>query len=253
MVNESGAVITSKKIQNELKHNLGIRVSKYHIIKFLRSDLGLTYHKVCQITANHNTIVTKLSRQLAAAEYIRALCRGKVLINVDETILQSTDNRHYTQALPGTKTLQTSSKRMSRVSITAAACSNGKLMFTVSNGTTNSSTFINFLILMVKHLSRLDPWWYTNYLIIVDNAPYHKSSVSLEAIELMNLPILFLGPYQYDLAPVEQVFRCIKQRDLNESRCPVSTKQGTQRCQYLLEGKSQSICSCWRCRYLIWT
>ncbi|KEJ83017.1 hypothetical protein OXYTRIMIC_233 [Oxytricha trifallax] len=222
---QSGVVITTKIIQEELKNKLGLNVSKYHVIKYLRHDLGLSYHKVTQITPNHNTTISKLSRQLAAAEYIRAQYRGKIIINVDETIVQSTDNRNYTWASPGTTTLSTASRRMSKVSITAAACSNGQLFFTVNNGTTNSLTFINFLILLVKHLCKLDPWWYTKYLIIVDNAPYHKSSVTIDAIRKMRLPILFLGPYQFDLAPVEQVFRCIKQRDLNEARCPVSTKQ----------------------------
>ncbi|KEJ82504.1 hypothetical protein OXYTRIMIC_414 [Oxytricha trifallax] len=69
----SGSIITSKYIQEELKRQLGLKVSKYHIIKYLVRDLGLTYHRVYQITSNHNASISKLARQLAAAEYIRAL------------------------------------------------------------------------------------------------------------------------------------------------------------------------------------
>lgn len=113
---------------------------------------------------------------------------------------------------------------MSKVSITAAACSDGKFMFTVNNGVTSSQTFIQFLILLVQYLRRQDPWWQSRYLVVIDNAPYHRNYRSTDLMKQLNVPILFLGPYQFDLAPVEQTFRYIKSYNLNPSAVPVSTR-----------------------------
>jgi hypothetical protein len=39
----------------------------------------------------------------------------------------------------------------------------------------------------------------------------------------MRLPILYLGPYHFKLAPVEMVFNFIKNRDLNPLKSSVSS------------------------------
>lgn len=89
---------------------------------------------------------------MAAANYIRSLCDGKTIINIDETILQSTDNRHYSWVPRGSCNVSTLGKRMSKVSITAAVSNGGQMYFTVAHGITNSHTFAMFLSQLVLHL-----------------------------------------------------------------------------------------------------
>ena len=55
---------------------------------------------------------------------------------------------------------------------------------------------------------------------MVDNAPYHRSRVMMTKYSALKVPIMFLGPYHFKLAPVELVFAFIKNRDLN----PLNTK-----------------------------
>jgi transposase len=50
---------------------------------------------------------------------------------------------------------------------------------------------------------------------MLDNAAYHKSKLIYEFYTRANLPIMFLGPYHYKMAPVEIFFAFIKNRDLN--------------------------------------
>jgi transposase len=50
---------------------------------------------------------------------------------------------------------------------------------------------------------------------LIDNAPYHRSGTTRDFIVKHSLPIMFLGPYQFSLAPVEKFFAFIKARDLN--------------------------------------
>jgi hypothetical protein len=50
---------------------------------------------------------------------------------------------------------------------------------------------------------------------MVDNAAYHKSKLMQSLYSKINLPVMFLGPYHYKMAPVEMFFAFIKNRDLN--------------------------------------
>jgi transposase len=55
---------------------------------------------------------------------------------------------------------------------------------------------------------------------LLDNASFHKSASSRESFKLMQIPIMFLGPYSFDMAAVEKLFSFIKNRDLN----PLATR-----------------------------
>ena len=50
---------------------------------------------------------------------------------------------------------------------------------------------------------------------MVDNAAYHKSKLMQSLYAKINLPVMFLGPYHFKMAPVEMFFAYIKNRDLN--------------------------------------
>ncbi len=57
----------------------------------------------------------------------------------------------------------------------------------------------------------------------MDNAPVHKGRIFTENVKRMQLPIAFLGPYQFKMAPVELVFAYIKKFDLNPGRRKANT------------------------------
>jgi transposase len=55
---------------------------------------------------------------------------------------------------------------------------------------------------------------------MLDNANYHKGVATRDLMTSLNLPVLFLGPYQFRMQPIELVFNFIKDHDLN----PLKTK-----------------------------
>jgi len=59
---------------------------------------------------------------------------------------------------------------------------------------------------------------------MVDNASYHKSRENLERYEKLGIPMLFLGPYHFRLAPIELMFCYIKERNLNTLFSKVASK-----------------------------
>ena len=157
---------------------------------------------------------------MAAAYYIDYLAEGKIIINIDESVLNQTDERQRGWMFPGQRNMTTTMQRLRFLSIIAAVSSEGKFMFTINSGKNNSNTFMLFLIKLSNYLDTVNPRWRQNSIIMIDNAPYHRSKLMMEKHELLKVPVLFLGPYQFRLASVELMFLYIKNRDQN----PLNTK-----------------------------
>jgi hypothetical protein len=103
---------------------------------------------------------------------------------------------------------------VSGVNLIAALCSTGELLYTVNCGITNSHTFSFFLFKLILYLDGLDSKWREHSVIMLDNAPYHRSNVVKKVISDLKLPVLFLGPYDFHLAPIEMAFCFIKGHDI---------------------------------------
>ena len=50
---------------------------------------------------------------------------------------------------------------------------------------------------------------------MLDNANYHRGVPVIHLMNSLRLPVLFMGPYHFRMAPIEMVFNHIKNRDLN--------------------------------------
>ena len=57
-------------------------------------------------------------------------------------------------------------------------------------------------------------------VLMMDNANYHRGVSVREQMKVLMLPVLYMGPYHFRMAPVEMVFNFIKNHDLN----PLETK-----------------------------
>ena len=57
-----------------------------------------------------------------------------------------------------------------------------------------------------------------------DNAAYHRSNKIRQFYNDAHIPVMFLGPYQFGLAPVEMMFSYIKSRNLNVLNTNISNK-----------------------------
>jgi len=58
---------------------------------------------------------------------------------------------------------------------------------------------------------------------MLDNANYHRGVATQRVMRHLHVPVLYLGPYHFRLAPVEMLFSYIKGRDLN----PLGSKVGS--------------------------
>jgi hypothetical protein len=73
--------------------------------------------------------------------------------------------------------------------------STGELFYTVNRGRTNQHSFLYFLCKLTKVLDQIDRAWRYTTVLVLDNAPYHRSRDVVAKYEALKLPIMFLGPY----------------------------------------------------------
>ena len=140
---------------------------------------------------------------------------GRQIIDVDESTLKFTDHRKRGWVKAGDNNQSTSNTRLASVNIIAALSNKGQLFFTTNRGKTNSVTFNFFLSKLCSHLDGGNQYWRRTTIILLDNATYHRSNETMDHIRSLRLPILYLGPYHYRMAPVEMLFNVIKSHDLN--------------------------------------
>jgi hypothetical protein len=59
--------------------------------RYLKEELCMSYRRLGIVGKHYDNDSNLLKRQVAAGEYIRLLKAGKEIINIDESILRSTD------------------------------------------------------------------------------------------------------------------------------------------------------------------
>ena len=72
------------------------------------------------------------------------------------------------------------------------------------------------MLRLVLKLSEEDRDWRQKHMLLLDNASYHMQNFNLAVFRQLNIPVLFLGPYAYEMAPIERVFGMLKTKDLND-------------------------------------
>jgi hypothetical protein len=66
--------------------------------------MGLTYKKVGSLSREVNKFENLLQRQVAGEHYINLLDSGKIILNIDETVIRITDARQHGWFKPYQKT-----------------------------------------------------------------------------------------------------------------------------------------------------
>ena len=146
-------------------------------------------------------------------EYLRSLRhivedRGSErLVYLDESGFERTSHRTHGWGLRGKKVYgECSGRKHPRTSLISAKRGKKLLAPILFEGNTDSSLFNYWL---ENHLFKeLSP----DSTIIMDNAAFHKTSLTRQLIKEAGHTLLFLPPYSPDFNPIEQDFAIIKRR-----------------------------------------
>ena len=102
-------------------------------------------------------------------------------------------------------------------SLITAMTSNGKVFAASTNGSVNTSIFIEFLKKLKEFIEIHDRTTIDRCMIILDNAVTHRSKKLQEYIKENNVRLAYIPPYMPELAPIEKLFAKLKHSVLRNS------------------------------------
>ena len=113
---------------------------------------------------------------------------------------------------------------MVRISMTLAFDSQGEVYYALGTHNTNSATFSLFINYLAGVLDQDRPGWRKNTVLLVDNASYHGSVETMLVLEALEVPIMFSGPYSFNIAACELFFARLKEGMLNPNDLPLGKR-----------------------------
>ena len=111
-----------------------------------------------------------------------------------------------------------------RISLILGVDTNGSVYYSFTQVNTDSDVFKLFLSHLVQRLDTEDQNWRSDTVVLFDNASYHTSSETNDALAKLNIPTMFSAPYSFETAPCELFFAHMKMRDLNPDMLPTGKK-----------------------------
>ena len=214
-------VFTSvKQMQERINDAIGLEVRAPQLMKIIHRDLGLKYKRIVATSWQGNSVKNLLMRQKFAEEFLKLDLSKKMIINIDETWLGMGDMRRMKWCLPGRSNTVPKKQIQPRISVVAALDSNGEVYITLLQVNSNSEMMVMYLSHLIQLLDGRRRGCRSDTVLMMDNAPYHTSSLMMEFYEKQKLPIIFTGPHSYSASPIELFFAHFKRTDINPSQLP---------------------------------
>ena len=91
----------------------------------------------------------------------------------------------------------------------------GNSYVTLTQCNSNSGVMQIYFMALVKKLDKVRPGWRENTIILLDGASYHNSRPTIQVFERLRIPVMFLAPHSYNVAPCELYFAWFKAEDIN--------------------------------------
>ena len=148
----------------------------------------------------------------------------KRIINIDESWIDSGDYRRRSWQRKGVTNANPVKKVSPRITLIVAVDSLGQIYASILQANSDADTFGLFLTELVKTLDYEDRHWRSNSVIMWDGASYHDATNVLVLLKEQRVPLVFLGPYSYHMAPAEMIFAALKTQHINPQQAPLGKK-----------------------------
>lgn len=160
---------------------------------------------------------------------MRAKAQGALIFWGDETAVRSRDQVGRGYSPKGITPVQTQGGYRFGVNMVSAINNSGNSRFMLFTGRMNGKKFIEFLRRLLKDQKQ-------KIILIIDNAPYHKSALvkAWTAKHEDKIEIVYLPTYAPDINPDEYLNNALKQK-LNYRPKTTTPKQLTKSVSYIMK------------------
>jgi hypothetical protein len=156
-LSEFSSPVQIPELRQRLQKDHNYKISTSQLRKYLKQSLGMRYRVLGVVGAQFDSPFNVLMRQIAASEYIKNLFEGKEVINIDESIIRSSDSRKRGWVQARNRILVSKALRLPQISIITAITNRGRTFFTINKGKNTSATFAYFLTKLCQELDSTDP------------------------------------------------------------------------------------------------
>ena len=221
---EHSLIFNSHQIYQKVNEKIEGKVTKRQISFILKNKLGLTYRKLGRIEVHANSAMNLILRAKCGKTVLDKLSQGKRFINIDESWINVKDFRRkcwrkrYTSNTVGTSAVHP------RITFMVAIDTDGSVFFAVSSVNTDTNSKRLLLHELCNALDKDRPDWRETSVCIMDNAPYNKSAETMEYIQKLKMPMIFLGKYSYSASPCEFFFAYFKREIIYEANTPTGKR-----------------------------
>ena len=209
-INWVNHAFNSIEITNHVNFELNKNYKPYFIRKLMKSELNLTFKKVKPRPNNVNFDFLKASRQLFAVKFSQFISEDTLVINIDETSINRHIKTSYSWSKKGIPYEAKNSPFSGSMNWIMAILWNENWFSMLSNKTSNSDKFLQFLFRLNYWLSQNNRFEKKDILVILDNWSMHETVEVVQKILGINWNVIFLPAYTPQFAPIEMWFSKIK-------------------------------------------
>jgi len=203
---------TVPEMRSMFINKFGFKITNKVIYYHLTRTLGYSYKKNHFKPPRAFKPLQKLLNFKAGSALLELLEKGKTIIALDESAFCVNQLKEYSYARKGNHPFRIRKSGLPSIQITMAITNTKVLGYQIRHGAANEHSFISFMLDLLAKIQSLGPSFVSSAALLLDNAPYHKSEISKQFLELLPFPVLFNAPYNSDLNLIESVFGIIKAR-----------------------------------------
>ena len=164
-------------VKDRLVKLYGWSGSEKFIRRVMRNDEGMRFRKVKVGPKNINSEKCLVLRQQYALTLLKLLAEGKRVINLDETWLNFSTYATKEWRAKDDQQVRPQKTIRPRFAVIVAISTDGKFWWSASQGNTDSSVVMSFMLGLTELLDYETPGWRKNTVFLCDGAPYHTSQL----------------------------------------------------------------------------
>ena len=206
------SIFNSKDVQTYIKSEAGVEINQQSISWFMKRNLSMNYVRVSSRPVAKDTDIILLKQIIFWLEFGHLIRKDHIVLSIDETLFSNSTKINYSWIANNKANIWSNSSFQGSLSIIAAITCKGDWFISNLTSNNNSDNFIWF----VEHLMtwlRDDIGVQTNRIVLLmDNSRIHTSIKCKKFLNLLGWRVMFLSPYSPQFAPIELMFRVLKQR-----------------------------------------
>lgn len=214
---------STKAISRAIGQHTSMRVTPYLVRRLLKNKLGMRYRKLQPQQQYINYPANVEARYEFAAEIIKDLEAGKIILSADECgFKERGKNLHGWTSKDDYAHMHARHEKFKNVTMVACVSSDGRQWYHFIRGPHDSIGFTLFLERLAEDLETRDAGWRARYVLYVDSARIHQAAMASDRVQRLHWPIKLAGKAAFAAIPVENYFWLLRKHyerddDINQN------------------------------------